>query len=177
MTPVAKTAAVAKTAPVVKTEKTDHIASIASVTPVAEKQVVPVADRTSVVAPLPAKEDAGLEMTDRVLIQKGDSLWKLAAEHLGDGTRWPELARLNPEIADPNLVRIGEWVRVREEKGDTSKHVVVQPGDTLSKVAQAEFGDARALTCIEQANPAVHSVDRIYPGEKLILPPTCDVTR
>lgn len=160
-----------------KADQGQHVAAVAQMTTVAE-HVVPPAEKTPVFTPLASRPEIELGAADRVLIQKGDSLWKLAEEHLGDGARWPELAKLNPEIADPNLVRIGEWVRVPGEKHDAAEHkVVVQPGDTLSKVAQDEFGNARAFTCIAEANPALRTADRIYPGETLVLPPSCDVTR
>jgi len=162
-----------------KVVQSEHVAAVKQVTPpVAAHAIVPVAEKTAVVTTVAAQPESGLETGDRVQVRKGDSLWKLAEEHLGNGTRWPELARLNPEIEDPNLVRIGEWVRVPDEKREAAEHkVVVQPGDTLSKVAQAEFGNARAFTCIAEANPALQAVDRIYPGETLVLPPTCNVTR
>jgi nucleoid-associated protein YgaU len=161
-----------------KVDKGEHVAAVAPATPVSGNSAVLATEKTASVTVIAVKQDADLATSDRVLVQKGDSLWKLAEKHLGNGARWPELAKLNPEISDPNIVRIGEWVRVSEEKRDPAKHeVVVQPGDTLSKVAQAEFGNARALRCIAEANPSLQAVDRIYPGETLILPPTCDVTR
>lgn len=47
-----------------------------------------------------------------VRIEHGDSLWKLAKEHLGSGTRWRELAEINPEISNPGFIRVGDVIRL-----------------------------------------------------------------
>lgn len=47
-----------------------------------------------------------------VRIEHGDSLWKLAKEHLGSGTRWRELAEMNPEISNPGFIRVGDVIRL-----------------------------------------------------------------
>lgn len=39
-------------------------------------------------------------------VKKGDNLWKIAHEMLGDGDRYPELADLN-KLADPNKIKVG----------------------------------------------------------------------
>lgn len=45
---------------------------------------------------------------DLVRIRKGDSLWAIAQQHLGDGTRWPEIYQLNRHlIRDPDQIEIG----------------------------------------------------------------------
>jgi nucleoid-associated protein YgaU len=48
---------------------------------------------------------------------------------------------------------------------------VVQPGDTLSKIAQKYYGDASLYTKIFQANRDVLSdPNKIMPGQKLRIP-------
>ena len=52
-----------------------------------------------------------------VIVRRGDSLWRIAARHLGSGARWKEIFDLNvgktqPDgrsLRDPNLILIG-WV-------------------------------------------------------------------
>jgi nucleoid-associated protein YgaU len=51
--------------------------------------------------------------------------------------------------------------------------VNVQPGDTLTKIAQATYGRAAAWRCIAQANPEIVDPNRIYEGQQLLLPFTC----
>lgn len=41
---------------------------------------------------------------------KGDTLWALAKRY---GTTVEQIVRLNPQIKNPNLIRVGQEVRVR----------------------------------------------------------------
>ena len=43
-------------------------------------------------------------------VVKGDTLWALASRY---GVRLAELIALNPQIKNPNLILVGEEVRVR----------------------------------------------------------------
>ncbi|MBU9132848.1 peptidoglycan-binding protein LysM [Burkholderia multivorans] len=48
----------------------------------------------------------------------------------------------------------------------------VKPGDTLSAIAKEVYGDANKYPVIFEANkPMLSSPDRIYPGQKLVIPP------
>jgi len=121
--------------------------------------------------------EANSSETNRVRVQRGDSLWKLAERHLGSGTLWRELAELNPQLSNPNLIRAGDWVHLPSQEPRNAKHIVVRSGDTLWSVAHAEFGNGLAFSCIAGANPQLRSVDRIRPGETLVLPDTCAIAR
>jgi LysM repeat protein len=113
-----------------------------------------------------------------VIVQPGDSLWKLAQQNLGRGSRWPELLAANPGVADPTRLAAGTQIVVPTET-PTLKHlksntkVAVQKGDTLTNIAQTQYGRAAAWTCIAQANPQVIDVNRIYEGQQLLLPFEC----
>jgi nucleoid-associated protein YgaU len=117
--------------------------------------------------------------TSTVRVQRGDSLWKLAEQHLGNGNRWHELAELNPEISDPNIIHVGDAVRLAAPTQDaqTAKRFIVRPGDTLSRVAQTEFGNAHAFPCIANANPNLRTADLIFPGQALVVPDSCPIAR
>lgn len=45
------------------------------------------------------------------VVQRGDSLWKIAEKTLGDGRRWKELAALNG-VRNPDLIRPGQVIRL-----------------------------------------------------------------
>jgi nucleoid-associated protein YgaU len=47
-----------------------------------------------------------LKQGEQYVVQEGDSLWRIAAEQLGDGSRYTEIAKLNADILDDedNLV-------------------------------------------------------------------------
>jgi nucleoid-associated protein YgaU len=121
----------------------------------------------------PGQPEAIADITGSVKVAPGDSLWKLAERYFGNGLRWRRLAALNPQLADPSRIRVGEWIRVPSERKQSEKQVVIQPGDTLWKVAQAELGSPLALNCIAQANPQVRSVDLVWAGETLVVPAAC----
>jgi nucleoid-associated protein YgaU len=135
-----------------------------------------VATRKPVLALAPQPEGNSSE-TNRVRVERGDSLWKLAEQHLGNGALWHELARLNPQISNPNLIRAGDWIHLPSQEPRNAKHIVVRSGDTLWSVAHAEFGSGLAFSCIAGANPQLRSADRIVPGETLVLPETCALAR
>ena len=51
-------------------------------------------------------------------------------------------------------------------------HREVKSGDTLSKIAKEAYGDANAYMKIFEANkPMLSNPDKIYPGQKLRIPP------
>ncbi len=46
-------------------------------------------------------------------IVKGDTLWAIASEHLGNGTKYPEIFEANREvIKDPDLIYPGQKIRI-----------------------------------------------------------------
>lgn len=46
------------------------------------------------------------------IVRPGENLHRIAALYLGTTDRWPELARLNPEVQDPNQLEPGQRIRV-----------------------------------------------------------------
>jgi len=110
-----------------------------------------------------------------VTMQRGDSLWKLAQENLGRGSRWQELLTANPSIVDPTCIAAGTEIVIPAKvvglKSDLK--VTVQQGDTLSRIAQSNYGLGAAWRCIAQANPEIADANRIYEGQQLLLPARC----
>jgi len=52
--------------------------------------------------------------------------------------------------------------------------VRVKQGDTLTKIAHVTYGRAAAWRCIAKANPEIADVNRIYAGQQLLLPFSCE---
>ena len=49
-------------------------------------------------------------------IEKGDTLWAIATDHLGNGARYPEIFEANREvIKDPDLIYPGQQIRIPEK--------------------------------------------------------------
>jgi nucleoid-associated protein YgaU len=50
--------------------------------------------------------------TTDYIIEDGDSFWKIAQEHLGDGNRYTEILRLNPTISEDQTLIIGTKIKI-----------------------------------------------------------------
>jgi nucleoid-associated protein YgaU len=57
----------------------------------------------------------GTPVEKSVTVQKGDTLWRLAREHLGRGAAWKCLLEANPELGEPERLRIGQRVLLPAE--------------------------------------------------------------
>ena len=56
---------------------------------------------------------------------------------------------------------------------DRERTITVQPGDSLSKIAKRELGDANKWHAIYEANrDKIKNPDLIHPGQVLTLPPS-----
>ena len=48
-----------------------------------------------------------------VVVAPGDSLWKIAEELTGSGTKWPDIAALNPQVRGPDyVIQPGQTLKV-----------------------------------------------------------------
>lgn len=62
------------------------------------------------------------------VVQKGETLWSIAEQKLGEGTRWKELATLNPQIEDPTRIWPGDKVLVEA----TDEPIPAPPDATIT---------------------------------------------
>jgi nucleoid-associated protein YgaU len=162
--------------PIVAQPRADAIVAAAP-KPNARIEVAPTAPHPSSVAPVvaPSIEIRGNASLRIVTVRPGDSLWKLAQENLGRGSRWQELLAANPGIVDPARIAAGtEIVLPTNRTGmKTDMRVTVKQGDTLTQIAKLTYGRAAAWRCIEQANPEISDANHIYAGQQLRLPFAC----
>jgi len=110
-----------------------------------------------------------------VAVKRGDSLWKIAEQNLGQGLRWHDLLALNPGIVDANHILAGSQIYVPTAVSSlrAATKITVHKGDTLSKIAQTRLGRAAYWSCIAHANPAMRDANLIYEGQSLLLPASC----
>jgi nucleoid-associated protein YgaU len=110
-----------------------------------------------------------------IQVNSGDSLWKLASRYLGDGKQWREIASANPQIANPDRIRAGEQIVLPAATVSVAAtQIRVQAGDSLWKLARAQWGSGQAWSCIVESNPQIEPASsRIYPGQVLTLPASC----
>ena len=71
-----------------------------------------------------------------------------------------------------SVAKVNDLLTVAAGAGQESTFREVKSGDTLSKIAKEEYGDANAYMKIFEANkPMLSNPDKIYPGQKLRIPP------
>lgn len=92
-------------------------------------------------------------------VKPGESLWSIAEDHFGDGARYKELVELNRDLlgAQPSFLEPG-WVLklpAPQAKDAPAHQYGVQPGDTLSEIAQEQLGDADRWPEIYQASTGI----------------------
>lgn len=141
---------------------------------------VPAAPTLTQMATHPAAPTKHDPATERYTVKRGDSLWKIAEERLGDGTRYVELVDLNEPVLGgrPDFLVPGTVLRVPVATGTRDEEYVVQPGDTLSEIAEDELGNADAYPSIFEASRGTAQADGaqlsdpdlILPGWKLTIP-------
>lgn len=129
-----------------------------------------------------------------------DNLWDISERHLGDGTRWREILRLNQgreqaaggQLSDPDVLRAGWQLRLPADATDLpletpaaagqqpAEQHVVQPGETLHEIAHTELGAAADHQELYDSNRGrvqpdgrrLSDPDLIRPGWILDLPGT-----
>jgi nucleoid-associated protein YgaU len=137
----------------------------------------PVPARPSLVPPnAPAVPSIDRASGNKIRVQPGDSLWKLARRHLGSGSRWSDLLAANPAISDPLHLQSGAMLVVPASELRSRVQppsITVRRGDSLWKIAASELGSATAWPCLAQANPQLRDANLLRPGQVLLLPASC----
>ena len=127
------------------------------------------------VAPVVPVMPKGPPKLNAVIVKPGDSLWKIAQQNLGKGPRWHDLLAVNPGIVDANHIVAGSQIYLPAAGISlrTATKITVRRGDTLSKIAQTQFGHASYWSCIAMANSAIRDANVIFEGQVLLLPASC----
>jgi len=163
-----------------------HAAPVVEAPPIANQPEASLAPSAA-----PAPEAATHEETPTVdyVVRRGDSLWKIAQEHLGDGMRYREIIALNEAVlhGEPSFIDPGLTLRLPSDAApavdstdepQTEKTHVVEPGDTLWDVAEEELGDGQRYPEIFKAShdtvqadgQHLTDPDLIRPGWELTIP-------
>jgi nucleoid-associated protein YgaU len=124
-----------------------------------------------------AAKSALVGLDGRVTIRRGDSLWNLSRKYFGSGIRWHDWLVSNSDLGDPRRIRPGMQLVVPQayvqSRGIPPATLVVQPGDSLWKLAASQYGKGSAWRCLARANPTLRDPAILFPGQHMILPATC----
>lgn len=122
----------------------------------------------------PAKAAPTESATVDYVVQRGDSLWRIAERHLGDGNRYPEIVDLNRKLLKrgPDFIRQGWTIKLPTiEKVNGYDNYTVRKGDTLSEIALEKLGNAHAWPKIAKASRSIVQPD----GRRLTDPDQIDI--
>lgn len=108
-------------------------------------------------------------------VRTGDSLWKIAAEQLGDGQRYQEIADLNYGSPQPGGYSLdtSHWIdpgwtlqlpadaasEKKPTKDDSALTYTVKPGDNLWQIAEKHLGDGERYQEIVTASQHIDQGD------------------
>ena len=160
-----------------------HAAAVASTN---QAQATPTASTS---APTPMAAAAMTAAAGPVwIVQPGDTLWDIAEQSLGDPLRFDEIITLNDTTVQPDGGRLASsstWLEVGWQlqlPGDATpqpataaalrdqpQQLTVQPGDTLSQIAQDTLGSADLYPQLAAAN-AIADPDVITAGTVIVIP-------
>jgi nucleoid-associated protein YgaU len=132
----------------------------------------------------PAAADANAESTASAALAKsvsdlGIPVQNLSVQVKGDvatvtGNALSQADREKAILAVGNtkgIAQVDDQISVPKQEPEATFYTV-QRGDTLSKIARQHYGDASKYPTIFEANrPMLKDPDKIYPGQKLRIPP------
>ena len=108
-------------------------------------------------------------------VVKGDSLWKIAKQHLKTGTRWGEIYEANRDtISNPNRIQIGQILHIPETP-DSEPEGTTTPAPDPAPAPEPEPEPVPAAPEIDEATAALLSTwtDNLYePDTQVALPAT-----
>lgn len=145
------------------------------------------AERGADASPVPGFTTVPSEPVERWVthtVVSGDNLYRLAARHLGDGERWPELLRLNRDVlGEATELRIGQVIKIAPAKappasarraqrtapGVVAREYVVLRGDMLSEISLKLLGTTKRMKEIVELN-GLKDPNDIRVGQTLKIP-------
>lgn len=122
----------------------------------------------------PGLPELGSKMS--YIVQKGDTLAKIAARIYGDSNKWTEIANFTG-LANPRLIYPGDVVYYQLTEQSTQfassyesvnrSEVQIQQGDTLASIAGRVFGNSSLWKLIWRHNDMIDNPDRLTAGTTL----------
>ncbi|MFV0453128.1 MAG: LysM peptidoglycan-binding domain-containing protein [Propioniciclava sp.] len=95
-----------------------------------------------------------------IRVVRGDTLSGIAADHLGEADRWPEIHRLNRDrVADPDVIDVGWILRLPWEAGEPTPPSRPAPGSGSEDSAAAPGPSAEATALAPDPEPSDDEAD------------------
>ena len=102
-------------------------------------------------------------------------MWKIAADKLGDGNKWTEIAKYN-NLRNPRMLAVGQSLKMPTLESKPTAEVVhpdnyvVKKGDNLWKISVQVYGDGYQWVKLYRANKNfIKNPNKIEVGMKLAL--------
>ena len=100
-------------------------------------------------------------------VTRGETLWSIAEQHLGEGTRYTEIVELNRDtVPSSHWIRPGQTLRLpaagdgEADAGDDGAGThTVERGDTLWEIAEEELGSGARYPELVEATDQVEQPD------------------
>ena len=118
---------------------------------------------------IPSRPVAPKREFNKVVVEEGDSLWRLAERHLGSGIAYKRIIEANKGLTENTVLSAGLVLKI--PLGVAKKSVTtaaapavarsgrsyqIQDGDSLWRIASDQLGDGMRWKEIESANPGVN---------------------
>lgn len=135
----------------------------------------PTAETPAANAAKPVREAGAAAGEWKYTVQPGDSLWSIAQQHLGAGTRYREIVHLNHDLLHGrgSFLKPG-WVLsvpAATNQGSSPETYTVHRGDTLSQIAQDQLGDASRYPEIAAASRRITQPDGTHLTDPDVIDP------
>lgn len=126
-------------------------------------------------------EDFGAQL-EEITVQKGDTLSKLGEARYGNIRSWKELAAMNPDIPNPDVIEVGQKIRLQPKDVDTkavlqqimkevSEHKAGLPGQ---KTQSAQVDQAQTEVASNQKDSSVTAMGTVANNDELPPPSAVD---
>ncbi len=108
-------------------------------------------------------------------VKPGDNLWDIAKSHMGDGTKWPDIYKMNHDVvgSNPNLIHPGDQLNLGDHSQITANaDYTVKPGDNLWNISKDHLGGGQNWHHLYDRNASVigDNPSMIHPGQKFSMP-------
>lgn len=114
------------------------------------------------------------QLPTKHVVLRGEDLWHISQKYFESGYNWVDIAQEN-NLGNPDLIETGQELiipRVGVKAPEKpAEEYLVQPGDSLWKIALRAYGDGYSWTKIWEANrELIADPNIIEPGTLLKLP-------